>query len=681
LTIKNRFISKEEKKGFSAVYERILNIQSEWQRFISTGSTANILSIRPEVLSSWKRSYERGIDPYHIRTATITPEELARRLESNRTLLEVSIPLLEAFGSNIEGSDFRVDLIDSDLFILKQFGEKKVLETAAGCGSTPGVSRAESQTGTNAICLAAILRRPIQLVGPEHYNERLQQLTCSATPLVDNEGKLLGVLNLAGPYERVQLHTLGMTVALGRAIELSYLQAHLLNEKELAHKYIESIVDSISDGLVALNEKSRISVLNKNAGKILDLRRNDVIDHSAEEFFDPDSTIIQTLKSGEAHVDKELVFSRNNKRKMVIGTCLPVSIKEGTKSVLCVFKELSRARGFVKNLAGFKAYFTLDDLKGKSTNFINAINFARHTAPLPSNILLLGESGTGKELFAQGIHNASQAKNGPFIAINCGAIPAGLIESELFGYEGGAFTGARREGQQGKLELAEDGTLFLDDIDCMPVGTQVTLLRILQNRCFTRIGGTHEILFNARIIVASNKDLWKEVRDGSFRKDLFYRINVITIEIPPLRERKEDIYELGKEFTRRWTDKLGATLILSNKALAMMVNYPWPGNVRELENVIERCAIIAHSRGSTQIEERDLLTYQGFHLSDDTKEDPSGIAGVASLDQMERETILRILSSMNNNISAAAKKLGVTRGTLYNKMRKYNIPFKASQRI
>lgn len=657
----------------SDLHEELARIKADWLQFISTGNTNLVRSLRPEVLSSWKRSYEWGLDPSHLRATVLTPGELADRLAANRLLIDVASPLLEAFVSSIQGSDFRVDLIDRDLFILMQFGEASVLQVTAHRGSSVAVSRAESEAGTNAICLAAILRRPIQLVGPEHYNSHLHKLTCSAAPLSDADNEFIGVINVAGPCEKVQLHTLGMTVALSKAIELSYLQHQVMKEKELAYKYIESIVDSISEGLIALNDEGLISVLNQKASQILDLRQNEVLGRSAEELFGPDSTIFNTSYSRESHIERELVFTHNNKRKVVIGNCIPVSASDGTRSVVSVFKEVSRARGFVKNVVGFRAYFTFGDLLGNSESFVNALNLAQHAAPLPSNILLLGESGTGKELFAQAIHNASQVKNGPFIGINCGAIPTGLIESELFGYDGGAFTGAKREGQPGKLELAEDGTLFLDEIDSMPVATQTTLLRVLQNRRFTRVGGTSEIVFNARILVASNKDLWEEVREGNFRRDLFYRINVITIEIPPLRDRKEDIYELARQFTTKVSERFDFTFTLSDDALELMAEHSWPGNVRELENVIERCAVMAYSRGSQCIDRSVLLSYAGFHRAIEAEprhEDD----GNMSLDHLERRTILRILSETGNNISDTARKLGVTRNTVYNKIRKYKIP-------
>jgi sigma-54 dependent transcriptional regulator, acetoin dehydrogenase operon transcriptional activator AcoR len=661
------------------LYQEMSQIRAEWLQFISTGNTGLVRSLRPEVLSSWKRSYEGGIDPSYLRAAVLSKKELSERLETNRPLIHIASPLLEAFVSSIKGSDFRVDLIDRDLFILMQFGESNVLQASARRGSSVAVSRAESEVGTNAICLASLLQSPMQLVGPEHYNSCLQQLTCSAAPLFDADHEFIGVINVAGPCEKVQLHTLGMTVALSKAIELSYLQHRVMKEKELAYQYIESIVDSISEGLIALNDEGLISVINQRASKILDLRQNEVLGRSAEELFGQDSTIFNTSYSRESHIERELVFTQKNKRKVVIGNCIPVSASDGTKSVVSVFKELSRARGFVKNVVGFKAYFTFDDLLGKSASFLNALNLAKHAAPLPSNILLLGESGTGKELLAHAIHNASHVRNGPFIGINCGAIPMGLIESELFGYEGGAFTGAKREGQPGKLELAEDGSLFLDEIDSMPVATQATLLRVLQNRRFTRVGGTSEIIFNARILVASNKDLWEEVRQGNFRKDLFYRINVITIEIPRLRDRKEDIYELARQFTTKLSERLDFTFTLSDDSLEIMAEHSWPGNVRELENVIERCAVMAYSRGSQCIDRSDLLTYAGFHRTTDSEaplEDDKNI----SLDYLERRTILKTLSETGNNISDTARKLGVTRNTVYNKIRKYKIPVNKSNR-
>lgn len=664
----------EEYTGFLKYLARLEN---NWKSFVTKGKIDEGGFIRPEVLSSWKRSREQGIDPYKLYPVSVTPKTLKRKLEKNRELIEIASPFLEALVSNLKGSGFRVDLLDKEQYILKQFGEPEVLETAYEQGSYPGVSRSEQVCGTNAINLAAILGRPIQLVGPEHYNAQLHYWTCSATPLFDNGGKLLGVVNVAGHYLKVHQHTLGMTIALGKAIEFSWRQNRLRKEKELAGKYIESIVDSIFDGLIALDENGRITVINRTAGELLDLRPHEALNQPAGAVLGSQATILEALKTGESLINKELIFSSKNKRRVVVGNVVPVTSGNKVNGVLAVFKGLSHARGFVKNLAGFKAYFDFNDLKGDGPAFSQVVNLARQAAGLPSNILIMGESGTGKEMFAQAIHNASSVSNGPFVGINCAAIPAELIESELFGYEGGAFTGAKREGRPGKFQLAAGGTLFLDEVNAMSVTMQAKLLRVLQNRSFTRIGGVNEIPLEARVVAASNSDLWEAVRQGDFREDLFYRLNVITIEIPPLRERVEDIPYLVNHFCRKHSARLNFNFTVSPRALELMQSYHWPGNVRELENVIERCAVLAYSRSSRCIEEQDLLSYPGIKKAIGTEEEQPGQdlipIFVGNLETVEKHAIEQVLRRTQGNISRAADILGITRKTLYRKIEKHNI--------
>lgn len=448
-TCEDDYLLEKQMTEYKTFLDKLTRIKESWEIFIKTGKMGQIKFVRPEVLSSWKRSMKRGIDPYKFYPVSLTSKNLELRIAENKEFIDIASPFLEALTLNLEGSGFRVDLLDKDLYVLKQFGEPEVLETARKQKSYPGVSRSEQTTGCNAINLAAVLGRPVQLVGPEHYNAQLQYWTCSATPVFDQNGVMLGVVNIAGHYLKVHQHTLGMTTALGKAIEFSLRQNQLRKENELAGKYVESIVNSIFDGLIALDGQGLITFINRTAGEILGVKSEEVVNQPADLVLGSQSTIIEALRIGETFLNKELVFNIINKQKIVIGNVVPITDNNKVNGVLAVFKGLSHARGLVKNMAGFKAYFNFEDLKGNGTHFNQVINLARQAAPLPSNILILGESGTGKEMFAQAIHNASRVSSGPFVGINCAAIPAELIESELFGYEGGSFTGAKREGQQG----------------------------------------------------------------------------------------------------------------------------------------------------------------------------------------------------------------------------------------
>jgi len=303
------------------------------------------------------------------------------------------------------------------------------------------------------------------------------------------------------------------------------------------------------------------------------------------------------------------------------------------------------------------------DLISKSPAMQAVFDLARTAARSNSTILILGESGTGKELLARAIHAESPRQQAPFVAVSCAALTETLLESELFGHEKGAFTGAAVR-RKGKFEMAHGGTLFLDEIGDISPKLQLDLLRVLEDRHFSRVGGNESIPVDVRIIAATNRDLPKAVADGSFREDLYYRLNVIPVHLPPLRERLEDLPLLAEHFL----EQLGAEMNrrveeVSTEAMALLMSHTWPGNVRELRNVLERAVVVASGR---VIEAADL----GLRRSAGEGVDPGAMA---SLDDVERHHIARVLQDSGGNISLAARTLGIDRATLYNKMRKYQL--------
>ncbi|MFZ5945493.1 MAG: sigma-54-dependent Fis family transcriptional regulator [Bacillota bacterium] len=312
----------------------------------------------------------------------------------------------------------------------------------------------------------------------------------------------------------------------------------------------------------------------------------------------------------------------------------------------------------------FSAVYSFEYIIGESQKIKDAVKLAKKASSSDCTVLLQGESGTGKELFAHAVHNHSKRKEGPFIPLNCGAFPDTLLESELFGYDPGAFTGARSQGQIGKFELAHGGTLFLDEISELPLESQSTLLRVLQDHCITRIGGTKPINVDVRIVAATNKDLQKEVEKGRFRLDLFYRINVISIDIPPLRERLEDIDILTSYYLSKIGSKSGQSLIqVSPEVKNIFHQYWWPGNIRELINVLER---------AMHMVDENLILPE--HLPQQLKNNLAPYEKDRHLMQNAEAAIIKsALVQSNYNISKTAELLGIGRATLYRKMEKYKI--------
>jgi two-component system response regulator HydG len=314
--------------------------------------------------------------------------------------------------------------------------------------------------------------------------------------------------------------------------------------------------------------------------------------------------------------------------------------------------------------------FDRGNLIGRSTAMTKLLETVAQVAPSEATVLVTGESGTGKEVIAGAIHYNSPRREGPFIKINCAAIPETLLESELFGHEKGSFTGADRR-KEGKFRQANGGSLFLDEVSEMSLGMQVKLLRVLQEREITRVGGEEVIRVNVRVITATNRDLLLEIDAGRFRQDLFYRLNVVTLHVPPLRERKDDIPPLAEHFMKMFAEKNRKNVKgFTPQAMDRLLRYDWPGNVRELMNTVERGVVLTRSE---YIDEGELTPILLGRPIEEGQTPAGGVAGVSSLEVLEKATILKTLEQTGGNKSEAARRLGITRRTLHQKLKKYGM--------
>jgi transcriptional regulator with PAS, ATPase and Fis domain len=331
---------------------------------------------------------------------------------------------------------------------------------------------------------------------------------------------------------------------------------------------------------------------------------------------------------------------------------------------------LSKLADYEKNQNIYKTKYSLADIVGSSPGIKACKEQVKRIAKSNSNVLITGESGVGKELFAHAIHNESSRKDAPFIRVNCAAIPETLLEAELFGYEEGSFTGAKKGGQPGKFELANGGTLFLDEIGDMPYMMQAKILRVLQEREFERVGGNGVVQVNVRVIAATNADLEKLVQSAAFRHDLFYRLNVLSLKIPPLRERQEDIANLTYYFQGVIYQENGIYANIAPECVKLLTKYDWPGNIRELRNVVEKIALAAEGR-MAQIS--DIPQYLLHQIDRKKIRQASGSSLVALLEQVEAEEIARAIEICDGNKIKAAEYLQIPKVRLYRKIKKYNI--------
>jgi transcriptional regulator with PAS, ATPase and Fis domain len=332
-----------------------------------------------------------------------------------------------------------------------------------------------------------------------------------------------------------------------------------------------------------------------------------------------------------------------------------------------LMKEAKQVRKEVMRLAGFNANYTFDSIVTTDARMNELIGTAKKISKTNCSVLIEGESGTGKELYAQSIHNESNRNTGPFIAINCSAIPKELFESELFGYESGSFTGAVKGGRPGKFELANGGTIFLDEIGEVPLEVQPKLLRVLDNNKIVRIGGSFERDLDVRVISATNRNLIDEVAKGSFRQDLYFRLNVINLKIPPLRQRKDDIIELARYFLKGLNEENdGVHKKFSPYFEEMLMKHQWPGNVRELKNVVQRAYYMS---------DKALISSVTFPKSTERPNDfmKHEKSSTYNLKDIEKESIVKALSANKGNVIMAASDLNISRATIYRKIKMYSI--------
>ena len=446
----------------------------------------------------------------------------------------------------------------------------------------------------------------------------------------------------------------------------------LLERQRQLIEELQTLVNHVPYGLMVLEPGGVVRHLNAEAARQLRLPRHLAQGRTLGSLLDFDTMVEQVFLTGEGYTDRERIISTPRFQLHVLDSAVPVKAADGrVLSVVNTFREIQGAHRLAGRLAGSHARHTFDSVLGHSPALRTAVATARKAAQGTANILLSGESGTGKEVFAQAIHNESPRRDGPFIAVNCAALPRDLIESELFGYAPGAFTGAHREGRPGKFEAAQGGTIFLDEVSELPLDVQAKLLRVLQEREVVRLGSTRAVAIDARVITASNRDLQALVARQEFRADLYYRCHVIGVTLPPLRERPGDIALLAQHFLARYAAALGKPAReIPPEVLAQLLRHPWPGNVRELENTLER--LVNLSDGETL----DASLLAG-HTPEGAAPDPAASTAAPpaprSLREAERQAIVAALRAHRFNVTRAAQALGIAKPTLYAKLRLHGI--------
>lgn len=621
-----------------------------WEHFVKN-DVFDSSRLNKRIIESWYRCKKMDVNPYLIEGRNVLlNESLNVQREKNSLFLDVASPHLDKMRDLIQSSGMLALLVDPDGYVLSASGKKETLNLARKINFVEGVRWTEGEVGTNAIGTALQIGEAVLITGTEHFSVGSHKWSCAAAPIRNDDGKVIGIIDVSCPLEVTQPHMLGMVTFVAYTIERELSIRIHKSEMELIQNSIDLIESN--QPVIVCNYKQIIVSASKMVRKNIP---NCIGMH------------VSRLVEFGFGVQKEVpVYSKDHDN--LIGTCRYLSQHTHSVSGNCYsFHELSCPFYFKGEI-------------GTSTSFQNTLEGIRRVAPSNASVYILGETGTGKEVIANTIHENSQRKNGPFIAVNCGAIPKELMESELFGYVEGAFTGARRQGYKGKFEQANHGTLFLDEIGEIPQSMQVAILRVLQEHKVTPVGGNKEIPLDIRIISATHRDLRQLIKEGKFREDLYYRLNVFPIHVPSLRERKEDIPDFVQYFCKKneWNIEIPVEF------LEKLMDYDWPGNIRELQNVLERLQILSQNENTDKFQLLywlDTFDMQLSHKSQvDTEQENKSILTQSSSsltltfrENVQKELMIDVLQKAKGNVSIAAKLSGIPRSTFYKKMQKFNL--------
>ncbi|WP_407310780.1 sigma-54-dependent Fis family transcriptional regulator [Desulfosporosinus sp. SB140] len=619
---------------------------NHWNRFINGESVES--EVTPSIYRSWQRSREYRVDHTLVSNQDILSKpRLNERRDAQDSLIRAGEPVLPYIFSLLGSTNYTVLLCDNEGYIIEATGDAPFMTKAQKVNLSPGAGWREEIRGTNAIGTALSDNAPISVFGWEHFVRDNHFLACWAAPIQNSQGAPLGVLDISGEAGNDREKVLSIARMGASMIEKNLRLFELENQLKFYQEGAKLASSLLKQGFLAIDQNGVITNINALGAALLGRRQEDIIGQLAGDIFSSPKGWMLSGHSLNLHIKNR-------------------SGKEISSHLTQVVNNVGQALGAVGTLEISK------DSSAVSTNSLwighgqptqRILARASKVAATHSSVLIHGESGTGKEIIARTIHQLSPRREGPFVALNCASLSSSLVESELFGYVEGAFTGARRGGKPGKFELADKGTIFLDEIGDMPLNVQVSLLRALQEKEVSRIGDTKTLKIDVRVIAASHKDLSALVATEHFRLDLYYRLKVVTLELPPLRERTEDIRDLVPHFIRKACESFGNPILgIQEEVYDHLLVHPWPGNVRELENCIESMVALADG---------PILTVAD--LPDEFKQSVLNTEPEPLLEQQTKHAILYALTQTKGKIAPAAKLLGIGRNTLYRKLKEMDI--------
>ncbi len=616
-----------------------------WHRFLKGEQVED--EVAPVIYRSWQRSMSYNVNHTEIsQNMILTASHLRELRDSQEDIIRAAESVLPYIFKMLQSANYTVLLGDKKGFILEALGDGPFLSKAQRIHLSPGVNWREDVKGTNAIGTALTENSPIAVSGWEHFVRENHFMTCRAAPIHGLQGETVGVIDISGETGNRQEHVLDIAIMGAKMIEQNLRSLDIERQLKFYQEGAKLAIDLLKEGFISIDRLGVITNINPSGASLLGRKREDIIGRPVAEVFSTPKGWMLNNQELDLHL-------RNHAGNEIISRLRRLTDDSGKSLGAFGTVQLTEPQNVTPLWVGSSA---------SSRQILERVQRAASTH---SSILLQGESGTGKEIVARMIHELSPVKQGPFVALNCAALPSSLLESELFGYADGAFTGARRGGQPGKFELAHKGTIFLDEIGDMPLTAQVALLRVLQEKEITRIGDTKPHKVDVRVIAATHKDLKALVEAQTFRLDLFYRLKVVTIELSPLRERLEDIRELVPHFIQKSCALLGRPFLgIEEEVYSYLYAHSWPGNVRELENCIE---------GMVAMTNTPILTVNDLPMELKTMPALEDRETPSLLRQQTKQTILNALAQTHGKIAPAARLLGIGRNTLYRKMKEFNI--------